>query len=187
MLGLEGEARKDLIGAMGGTNTPRRKEWDDQLARARAAGVYRAAVGSVDTVEDGGDQGVMTTIKTPEGQRTRIDADYIIDATGLEADLSSSQLLGDLLEHTGAGRNPMGRLDVSRSFEVAGTRSGNGRVYAGGSITLGGPYAPVDSFLGLQYVALHIADDLAAQGAVPRLTPWRSTAQWFRWARGVAP
>lgn len=187
LLGREGQARADLIGQMGGTNTPHRKAWDEQLDRARASGVYRAAVGSVDTVEDGGDQGVLTTIKTPEGEHTRIDADYIIDATGLEADLTSSQLLGDLLEHTGAQRNPMSRLDVSRAFEVTGTRSGNGRVYASGSITLGGPYAPVDSFLGLQYVALQIADDLAAQGAVPRLTPWRSMAQWVRWARGVAP
>ena len=185
--GLAGQQRADLISAMGGTNTPHRKDWDQQLDRARAAGIYRAAVGVVESVEDQGARGVLTTIKTPDGQLASLPADYIIDATGLEADLASSQLLGDLLQHTGAGRNPLNRLDVSGAFEVSGTRSGDGRLYASGSITLGGPYAPVDSFLGLQYVALQIIDDLAAQGFIRKLGSLRSVSQWLRWARGATP
>ena len=39
----------------------------------------------------------------------------------------------------------------------------------------------VDTFLGLQIAALEIVDDLARQGFCRRLTPWRSTAQWWRW------
>lgn len=184
---LDGQQRVELIQAMGGTNTPHRKEWDQQLARARANGVYQAAVGKVAGVDDAGAAGVRTTIRTPDGAQNELMADVIIDATGLESDIAESQLLADLLEHTGASRNPMRRLDVSGAFEVTGTRSGDGRIYASGSITLGGPYAPVDSFLGLQYAALNIADDLAAQGFVQRMGSGRSISQWWRWARGVAP
>src|SRR5262249_8226174 len=53
-------------------------------------------------------------------------ADYIIDCTGLEADVREPRLLADLLDHTGAGRNPVGRLDVDTTFELIGTRSGAG-------------------------------------------------------------
>jgi hypothetical protein len=187
LLAAEGEERAELIKAMGGTNTPRRAQWDDQLDRARASGRYRAAVGEVDAVVTADDGRIRTDIVDRDGRRSSIDADFIIDATGLEGEIESSQILDDLLTHTGAGKNPMGRLDVSPDFEVLGTRSDPGRLYASGSITLGGPYAGVDSFLGLQYVALQITDDLAAQGMVPRLSPVRSIAQWFRWARGAAP
>lgn len=187
LLALDGQERVELIQAMGGTNTPHRKEWDRQLDRARANGVYHAAVGTVHSVEDSGQAGVTTTIRGADGGLTPTTTDFIIDATGLESDVAENQLLADLLQHTGARRNPMGRLDISGSFEVTGTRSGDGRVYASGSITLGGPYAPVDSFLGLQYAALGIADDLASQGFVRRLGSLRSVAQWIRWARGVAP
>lgn len=187
LAGLDGQQRVDLISAMGGTNTPHRKAWDQQLARARGAGVYRPAVGTVESVTDASPRGINTRITTADGRFVDLMADHIIDATGLESDLAESQLLGDLLQHTGAGRNPLGRLDVSGGFELSGTRSGDGRMYASGSITLGGPYAPVDSFLGLQYAALQILDELSGQGFVPRLGTGRSIGQWLRWARGVAP
>ena len=93
----------------------------------------------------------------------------------------------DGLEHGGAGRNPNNRLDVDRTFEVRGTRSGEGRLYASGAMTLGGYYAGVDSFLGLQYAALQIVDDLAAQGFCRKIGVGRSISQWWRWARNVAP
>ena len=54
-------------------------------------------------------------------------------------------------------------------------------------MTLGGPYAGVDSFLGLQYGALQIADDLAGIGFAPRLGVGRSLRQWWRWARNRTP
>ncbi len=187
LMSLDGPQRVDLIQGMGGTNTPHRKQWDKQLDRARRSGAYRVAVGVVDSVEDRGPEGILTTIKDRDGAKQPLPASYIIDATGLESDITSSQLLSDLLDHTGAGRNPMGRLDISGGFELTGTRSGNGRVYASGSITLGGPYAPVDSFLGLQYSALQILDELSAQQFVRRLGAARSISQWFRWARGAAP
>jgi len=93
-------------------------------------------------------------------------------------------VLADLLEHGGAGRNPLDRLDVDRTFEVRGTRAGDGRMYASGSATLGGYFPGVDTFLGLQIAAQEITDDLARQDFCTRLGPLRSTSQWWKWARG---
>ena len=94
-------------------------------------------------------------------------------------------MLADLLKNSGAGKNAFGRLDVEPWFELRGTRSEGGRMYASGSITLGGYYAPVDSFLGLQYAGLQIADDLARSGFGRRIGPRRSISNWFKWARNV--
>lgn len=183
---LTGAERADFIKSIGGTNTPHRKAWDTQLDRARASGVYHAAVGTVQSVERV-PTGILTTVRTPDGTTAPLEADFIIDATGLIADLKQSQLLGDLLDYGGAGRNPMGRLDVSNHFEVTGTRSDPGKLYASGTATLGGPFAPVDSFLGLQYVAQQISDDLVRQGFARHFGSARSISQWWRWVRGVQP
>ena len=91
-------------------------------------------------------------------------SDFVIDCTGLEADIREHRVLADLLDHSGAGRNPLGRLDVERNFEVSGTRSATGSMYASGSATLGGYFPGVDTFLGLQIAAQEIADDLAKLG-----------------------
>ena len=92
-------------------------------------------------------------------------------------------MLADLLDHGGAARNPLGRLDVERTFEVRGTRSDSGRMYTSGSMALGGYYMGVDSFLGLQFAALAITDDLARQGFCHRIGVGRSLRQWWRWMR----
>ncbi len=182
---LEGEPRINLIRSIGGTNTPWRKEWQDQLRRGREQGFYRTHIGEVDAVVPGEGGKIITRIRSKEGSVLEIPADYIIDATGLEGTVEDHRLLRDLMEHSGVGKNPNGRLDVEPYFEIRGTRNDGGRMYASGSITLGGYYAPVDSFLGLQYAALKIADDLAAQGFGRRLTRRGSVAHWFKWARNA--
>ena len=112
-----------------------------------------------------------------------IDAAYVLDATGLQADPTTHPLYADLIARSGARRNPKGRLAVEPSFEITGTRSGTGRMYASGAMTLGGAYAGVDSFLGLQYAALRAADDMAEARALPRIGPLRSARGWLGWAR----
>ena len=181
MEGMNGEERKAIIRVMGGTNTPKRKLWQEQLSRGRKEGFYKTHIGQVEEVYPSGSNTVVTRIRTAEGM-LEVDANFIVDATGLEADISEHRVLKDLLDHAGAGRNAVGRLDTENSFEVRGTRSGEGRLYASGSITLGGHYPCVDSFLGLQYAALQIADDLARQGFVKKLGPARSISQWWKWA-----
>ena len=68
---------------------------------------------------------------------------------------------------------------------MRGTASGDGKVYASGTATLGGYFPGVDTFLGLQIAAQEIADDLARQGFGKRIGPLRSTSQWLKWARGA--
>ena len=182
---LEGQDRADLIEVMGGTNTPFRQGWENLIERGRQGGYYQQWIGEVSSVEPGPNQTITTTIVDSEQRSTQLGANFIIDATGLESDISEHRLLADLLSHGGAARNPYGRLDVEPTFEIRGTRNDPGRMYASGSITLGGYYAGVDSFLGLQYAAIQIADDLAAAGFGKRIGISRSVKEWIRWARNL--
>jgi hypothetical protein len=180
---LEGQERADLYKTIGGTNTPVRYSWQEQLRRGRKEGWYKTVTGIVDSVTPREGGGTITRVKGENGI-VELSASYVIDCTGLEADISEHRLLADLLDHSGAGRNPSGRLDVERDFEVRGTRSGDGKMYASGTATLGGYFPGVDTFLGLQIAAQEIGDDLAKQGFGKHIGPVRSTQQWLKWARG---
>ena len=180
---LEGEARAAYYKRLAGTTTPARKDWQQQLARGRREGWYRTYIGTVDSVHPGPDGTVETMVRSKDGSELSVPAHFIVDATGLEASIREHRLFADLLDHGGAGLNPLGRLDVERTFEVRGAASAPGTMYAMGSMTLGGYFAGVDTFLGLQYSSLKIADDLAARGFVPKLTLGKSMSQWWRWAR----
>ena len=178
---LDGQERADFIDRMGGTNTAPRGAWRRQLKRHEKAGTYRQMHGVVTDMAPTGD-GVVTTIKAHDGTLGTVDAAYVLDATGLQADPTTHPLYADLIARSGARRNPKGRLAIEQSFEITGTRSGSGRMYATGAMTLGGQYAGVDSFLGLQYGALKAADDMAEAGALPRIGPFRSARAWLGWA-----
>jgi hypothetical protein len=98
-------------------------------------------------------------------------------------------VLDDLIGTYGVARNPIGRFAVTNDFELAEMRHGSARMFAAGATTLGGPFATVDSFLGLQYAAIRAVHALA-DGSVPglRRMNWpRSLRQWSKWARRVAP
>ena len=183
---LEGEQRATEYKLMGGTNTPFRRRWQQQMNEGRAAGWYRVLAGTVEQMKVREDGMVVSQVKTAQGP-AEIAADFVIDCTGLEADISEHRLLADLIEHSGAGRNPLGRLDVERTFELRGTGSGAGIIYASGASTLGGYFPGVDTFLGLQIAAQEITDDLARRGFCRKIGPGRSVQQWLRWARGRQP
>ena len=122
------------------------------MNRGRDEGWYVTYQGEVTDVRPGSD-GVITTIRQSNGNTTSVEAQVVIDCTGLEADIREHRIFADLLDHCGAGRNPLGRLDVDPTFEARGTRSGSGRLYASGSATYGGYFEGVDTFLGLQLSA----------------------------------
>jgi hypothetical protein len=134
-----------------------------QQDRGRREGWYQTYIGEVQDVAPGPDGMVVTTIHSPrdggQSPTIKVSANFIVDCTGLEADISEHRLLADLVEHSGAGRNVLGRLDVERTFEVRGTRCEPGRMYATGAATLGG------YFLG----------------------SGRSISQWAKRMRGVQP
>jgi hypothetical protein len=179
---LEGEERAALYKRMGGTNTPYRRYWQKQMKTGRQQGWYQLMVGTVDKMEPRGDR-IVNHVRTQQGI-VPVEVDFVIDCTGLEADIAEHRLLKDLLEHGGVGRNPVGRLDVDRTFELRGTRSGDGIMYASGSTTLGGYFPGVDTFLGLQVAAQEIQADLVKHGFGKRIGPFRSTSQWFKWLTG---
>jgi len=182
---LEGDQRAAKYKLMGGTNTPFRRRWQSQMKQGREAGWYRTMAGTVEEMRL--DQGmIVSCVKTSAGL-VEVPADFVIDCTGLEADIAEHRVLADLLEHSGVGRNPLGRLDVERTFELRGAGSGPGVVYASGATTLGGYFPGVDTFLGLQVAAQEIADDLARRGFCRRIGTFRSIRQWLRWARNKQP
>jgi hypothetical protein len=182
MRGLEGADRAAAYRDMGGTNTPWRRRWQQQMRTGRQEGWYRTLAGTVEQMQVLPDGTIGSRVRNgPTAMDIR--AHFVIDCTGLEADIAEHRVLADLLERGGAGRNPVGRLDVERTFEVRGTASGVGRLYASGAATLGGYFPGVDTFLGLQIAAQEITDDLARQGFCRRIGPVRSLGQWLAWAR----
>ncbi|NNF57007.1 MAG: FHA domain-containing protein [Rhodothermaceae bacterium] len=185
------EERGRLLQAWGGTTTADREDWSDLIAQGRREGWYHIREGEVDRVERNAEGTLTTVIRGKKTLRaeTRLDTNYIIDCTGLQSGIESHPLLRDLVAHHGLGRNVQGRLDVADDFEIRGMRNQQARMYASGVATLGGPYAPVDSFLGLQYAAQRSVNALVYHRA-PRLQhlgALTSFGQWRRWARGVAP
>lgn len=185
------EERKKLLETWGGTTTARRRDWLEITRRGLAEGWYQIVFGEVEKVErlpQGRLQARIVTKGQVAGQLIYT-ADFIIDATGLEAKANSNPLLADLIGKFGLPLNPMGRVHVENDFEVPGMRNGTGRMYAAGSMTLGGPLAAADSFLGLQYAALRSVQALQEAGAyeLRKLGVLRSIGQWLKWAGKVQP
>ena len=180
---LDGEQRARAYAEMGGTTTAYRRGWQRQLAEGRRGGWYRTMAGTIEQVRPAGGAPMLVQVRAAEGP-VEVAADFIIDCTGLEADVTEHRVLEDLLRHGGAGRNPLGRLDVERTFALRGTASGDGRLYVSGAAALGGYFPGVDTFLGLQIAAQEITDDLARRGACNRIGTTRSLVQWLKCVTG---
>ncbi|MFW6359956.1 MAG: FHA domain-containing protein [Chroococcales cyanobacterium] len=183
------EKRKSLIADWGGTTTADRADWRRIMNEGITQGWYSIEFGQVERVEKEAN-GIVTYIQDKNYKGTmRLEANFIIDATGLDADVTASPLLEDLVTHYNLPLNNMGRLAVSNDFELVEMRGIRGRMYAIGAITLGGPYAAVDSFLGLQYASLKIVDSLAIAKAanLKKLNAIASTLQWLKWVTNTPP
>ncbi|MEG4273781.1 MULTISPECIES: FHA domain-containing protein [unclassified Microcoleus] len=189
------EFRPQLLTDWGGTTTAQRSDWRRIVKEGLSQGWYQITFGEVERVERDSQNRTVTYIQEKElkGQ-IKLEADFIIDATGLDAKVKTSPLLNDLVVQYNLPLNSLGRLSVNNDFEVPELRNSSasnteGRVYAAGAITLGGPYAPVDSFLGLQYAALRSVESLAANrvAGVRKLSVWRSFVQWLKWIFNKSP
>ncbi|HET9143340.1 hypothetical protein [Actinophytocola sp.] len=164
---------------IGGTTTAWRRHWQRHLREATRAGWYRTQAGTITDLRLDGDA-LVARIQGPEAE-TELGFDYMIDCTGLDADMTGHRVIDDLLRHGGAGRNPLGRLDVEPSFELRGAASGMGRIYVTGAASYGGYFPGVDTFLGLQIAAQEVVDDLARRGMCRDMRPVRSTVEWLKW------
>jgi hypothetical protein len=185
------EERKRLLEVWGGTTTASRRDWRGMVHEGLRDGWYRPEYGVVRTIRPDADGRVVTEISSSlaGGGRLELPADFVIDCTGLVAAPDRAPLLDDLVKTYRLAMNPYGRLAVTNDFEITGMRHMTSRMYASGAITLGGPHAAVDSFLGLQYAAYraaHAMHDLVPR-EVPGLSGLHSARQWLKWARGAAP
>ncbi len=183
--------RDRLLTDWGGTTTADRTDWQKIANKGLREGWYQIYFGEVKRLERSGKGQVVTQLSTgkPNQPELALITDYIIDCTGLTASIDKNPLLNDMVNTYHLGLNPKDRLKVTNDFEVEGMSNGPGRVYACGAMTLGGPHAVVDSFLGLQYAGLRSVEDLVRMRTpgLRKLTPLRSFSQWMRWVRGSAP
>lgn len=183
------DERKRLLSDWGGTTTADRHDWQQITEQGLREGWYKIEFGEVQLVERDAQNRPITHIQQQGFGQMTLDADFIIDATGLDAKVEASPLLEDLVKHYNLPLNHLGRLVVANNFELVEMRNANGQIYAAGAITLGGPYAAVDSFLGLQYAALCAVDGLAAAHAsgLHRLNGLNSFGQWLKWVLNQSP
>ena len=176
LLTMDGPGRADFITSMSGATTARRRGWQRQLRAARAAGRYQSVNAQVTAIaKDAG------RLRIGTDDAAELNADFLIDCTGLRLAPEENPLLSSLLSAVGAGLNSLGGLDTGPHFEVRGADNAPGRVYASGVITRGGYLAPVDSFWGFSHAAMLICDDLARQGLCRRLGLKGSVGGWLRW------
>ncbi|MEH2011336.1 FHA domain-containing protein [Nostoc sp.] len=183
------DERKRLLADWGGTTTADRHDWQQITAQGISEGWYQITFGEVLDVERDAQNRTITRIREQSFGEMKLLADFIVDATGLDAKVDANPLIADLVKHYNLPVNHLGRLAVANNFELVEMRSDKGQMYAAGAITLGGPYAAVDSFLGLQYAALVAVDGLAAGRApgVHRLNTISSFRQWLKWVLNQSP
>ena len=78
-----------------------------------------------------------------------------------------------------ATRSANSRLNAHSRYAPSGTSQV--ATYAVGAATLGSYFPGVDTFLGLQFAALRVADDLARLGFCQRIGTVRSITNWWSW------
>ena len=183
------DQRQRLLADWGGTTTADRHHWQQITDQGLKEGWYQITFGEVKAVERDIQNRTVTHIQQKGLGEMILAADFIIDATGLDAKVTDSPLLEDLVKHYKLPLNHLDRLVVANNFEIPEMQNGKGKMYAAGAITLGGPYASVDSFLGLQYSALVAVDSLAASRtpSIHRLNIVNSFTQWLKWVFNQSP
>ena len=180
--------RRELLQDWGGTTTASRKQWRRIIEEGKRQQWYTVTYGLVTKLERNPRGGVVTHLVSNQGLK-EVSADFVIDCTGLVSDPLQSPFLHDLITHYELELNPQKRFHVENNFEIKKLRNQSSRIYAAGIITLGGPYAPVDTFLGLQYCAHRAVEALAAAKApgVRYIEGIYSLWQWLKWALNNKP
>lgn len=181
------EQQAQLLAAWEGATIPQRRDWLKILTGGLGKGWYRMVTGEVQSVTPHlQGKGLTIYLKNAAAPLT---TDYVIDATGLAGTAMDNNLLADLVQQYQLPLNSRSQLTVTPEFAIAPLANDRGRVYGAGTITAGGSYGPVDSFLGLQYAALAAVCDLTDGDApgLKKLTGWRSANQWLRWLLNRSP
>lgn len=193
------EERARLLANWGGTTTADREDWNQIIEQGTREGWYKIFYGNVAAMTEKAGK-IVTRLESTAEYQENVDlvADYIVDCTGLIAKIDETPLLADLIKTYDLARNRaagqgaelrLSGIAVNTAFEIPGLQNGRGHVWAAGVVTANGPYAAVDSFLGLQYAALRSVDHLGALRApsVSRFGPLKSAREWVKWCLGRAP
>ena len=186
----EPEERQNLFAIWGGVTTSNRRDWLDTVARGGREGWYQLFFGKVVTMRPNGRKRLITRFRDyASAKQTRFVADFLIDCTGLNSEMALHPLLADLQARYELPRNLTGQLTVTPNFELTGLKQDIGQVFMAGTIAFGNAFAPVDSFIGLQYAAQRSVDALirARAPSLRYLNSLASLRQWWRWWQGVAP
>ena len=182
--------RADYLRRWGGTTISDLRDRRNIINEGVKQGWYQIVYGSLSGLLEENDGRVTLRVRR-RGKSMQADyaVDFMIDSTGVDDNLRRSPLLNDLIQTYNLPLNMMQRLLVTQCFELQTMRQSNGRAYAVGSPTLGSFYAPVDSFLGLQYAAQVAIEDMRSAGApnIEILNSYRSATKWLRWATGASP
>jgi pSer/pThr/pTyr-binding forkhead associated (FHA) protein len=184
------DQRQHLLADWGGVTTMNRYDWHKIITGGLSKGWYEIVYGEVQRVSPQANRsGTITTVSEPGAKEIELAADFIIDGTAVDASIVESPLLADLIKHYQLPLNHLGRLTISPDFELTEMNNKSGRIYASGAITLGNYYAPVDSFLGLQYAAFANIRNLLEQQTttLKPLVLWRSLQQWWKWLNNRSP
>ena len=129
---------------------------------------------------------INTRILTSDRGPVDVAADYVIDGTGLEADITENRVIKDLFEKTGAVRSPYGKLDVELSLRGQGHaehRRHDLRVGFGDARrpVRDGRLVPRPAVPGVSASA----DELAKLGFCKKIGVGRSISQWIKWCRNT--
>jgi pSer/pThr/pTyr-binding forkhead associated (FHA) protein len=185
------DQRQHLLADWGGVTTMNRPDWRRIIVGGLSKRWYQIVYGEVQQVVPNPNcGGTITTIReSGSANETHLASDFTIDATAVDAPIIASPLLEDLVRQYNLPLNHLGRLTVNNDFELEEMANQAGAIYSSGSISLGNYYAPVDSFLGLQYAAFNIVEDLLDRKAI-ELKPLvlsRSILQWWKWTNNRSP
>jgi pSer/pThr/pTyr-binding forkhead associated (FHA) protein len=188
------EQQAQLFNIWSKPTIPLNRSWQRILSGGISKGWYQQVAGNVQQVTHHSSphhNGVMVTLQSaPSEHQQTIAADYIIDATGQPGTVMDSELLADLVQHYHLPLNSRGAFAINPDFEIPSMRNqAVGRLYAAGSITAGGSYGPVDSFLGLQYAGLASICSLTDADApgLQELSWLKSSKQWIKWLMNKSP
>jgi hypothetical protein len=184
------EERQKLFAIWGGVTTSNRRDWLEIVARGDREGWYQLYFGTITEMRPNGRKRLIAQFEDyASNEQYRFVADFMIDCTGLNSELVLHPILADLREHYELSQNLTGQLEVTANFELTGLRNSRGQAYMAGTIAFGNAFAPVDSFMGLQYAAQRSVDGLIRAGApgLRYLNGLASLRQWWRWWQGAAP
>lgn len=183
--------RQALLQTWGGVTTSDRRDWQEVVERGLQEGWYTLHFGVVEQIKLNGNRRLLVQMRDQAQPPTshQFAADFMIDCTGLNTELNAHPILADLRDRYCLPQNPMGQFMVTPDFELKELRNGGGQAFLAGAMAFGNAFAPVDSFIGLQYAAQRSVSVLVREGApgVRALTPLDSLFQWGRWWRNREP